>query len=147
MLEHSFLMIFPEMRDQLGVAVRAEPMSPGFEPGFDLGVVEEFTIVNDDDGAVLVADRLPSVLQADDAEAPIRQPDAGLFEIAVFIGSAVNDGVRHALQDAGWNGTTVGKIDEACDTTHAMHSKNEARGPGLRQRATMLCRRNTAQTW
>ena len=67
-----------------------------FELGLHFGIVEELAVEDDDDGAVLVGDRLLAVEEPDDAEPAIGEPDAGLFEIAVLIGPAMDDGVGHA---------------------------------------------------
>jgi hypothetical protein len=67
-LEHPFLAILPEMGDHLRVAVGAEAVAARLQLGLFLGVVEEFTVVDDVNGSVLISDRLPAVRQADDAE-------------------------------------------------------------------------------
>ena len=69
MLEHAVAVLFPQVRQQLRVAVRAEAVAAGFEVGTHLGVLEQFAVVHDCDGTVLVGDRLPAVCQADDAQA------------------------------------------------------------------------------
>ena len=68
----------------------------GLQLGPHLGVVEQLAVEDDGDGAVLVADRLPAVGQADDAQPAVGQRQAGLFEEAVLVGAAVDDGVGHA---------------------------------------------------
>ena len=89
------------MRDQLGVAVRAENVAFRFELGLHFRIVEEFAVEDGDDGAIFVVDRLFAVREPDDAEPAIGEPDAGFFEIAVLIRPAMGDGVGHAFEDAG----------------------------------------------
>ena len=72
-------MVFPQVRDQLGVAVRAEAVAAAFQAGRVFGVVEQLAVEDDGDGAVLVGDRLPAVGQADDAEPAGGEADAGLL--------------------------------------------------------------------
>src|SRR4051812_23746717 len=65
-LEHSFLILFPQMRDELGIAMGAELMSLGLEPGLHFGIVKEFTIEDGDDRTIFVKDRLFAVEKTDD---------------------------------------------------------------------------------
>ena len=44
MLEHLFLVIFPEMRNELGIAMGAKAVPLRFELGFNFGIVEEFAV-------------------------------------------------------------------------------------------------------
>ena len=76
MLEHAFLMVFPEMRNQLGIAMRGEAVSASFEHLLGFGIIEEFAVEDDLDRAILIADRLLAVGQADDAEPAIGQAHA-----------------------------------------------------------------------
>src|SRR5258707_6202991 len=50
---------------------------------------------------VLVADGLPAVFQADDAQPAVGQGQPRLFEEAVFIRPAVDDGLGHGPDGAG----------------------------------------------
>jgi hypothetical protein len=97
-LEHPLLVVLPAVGDDFGVAVGGEAVAAALQFGLHLGVVEQLAVVDDGDGAVLVADRLPAVSQPDDAEAPRGEADARLFEIAVLVGPAVDDGVGHGAQ-------------------------------------------------
>ena len=97
-----------------------------FELGLHFGIVEELAVEDGDDGAVFVVDRLLAVREADDAEPAIGEPDAGLFEIAVLIGPAMDDGVGHARQGAGRNGAGAGEIDDACDAAHEGSTSRES---------------------
>ena len=94
-VEHPFLMVFPAVRDDFGVAVGGEAMAAAFQLGLHLGVVEQLAVEDDGDAAVLVEDGLPAVGQADDAEAARGERQAGPFEEAVLVRAAVDDGVGH----------------------------------------------------
>ena len=62
-----------EVRNDLGIAVRAEGVPTGLEGRPLFRVVEQFAVVDDTDAAVFVMDRLLTISQADDAQAPRRQ--------------------------------------------------------------------------
>ena len=77
LFEHPLLVVFPEVRDHFRVAVGAKLMAPAFKLGTPLGVVEQFAVEDDGNAAILIADRLPAVGQADDAEAARGQGKPG----------------------------------------------------------------------
>ena len=56
------------VREHLGVAMRAEPVTGAFELVLELAVVVDLAVLDDDDGAVLVRDRLVAAGQVDDRE-------------------------------------------------------------------------------
>lgn len=59
-------MVFPEVRNQLGVAMRGEAMAPALQKLPHLRIIEKLAVENRDDGAVLVPDRLLPVGQTDE---------------------------------------------------------------------------------
>ena len=120
MFEHAFLMIFPEMRNQLGVAVGGEAMAPAFEHLLGFGIIEELAVEDDGDGAILVADRLLAVGEADDAEPAIGQAEARLVEVAVIVRAAMDDGVGHAFEKSGRHPASTRQIDRPGNATHAI---------------------------
>src|SRR5262245_47140900 len=106
------------MRDQLGVAMRAELMPLDAELSLDVRVIEQLAVENDRYGAVFGENWLPAVSQADDAEPAIRHADAGAEEVAVLIGPAVDHRVRHAVNDVRIDGRRLGKIQDSRDAAH-----------------------------
>ena len=90
MLEHLLAVVFPQVRNQFGVGVRAEDVALRFERGSLFRVVEEFAVEDGPDGAVFVRDRLLAVGEADDREPAIGEVQSGAFEVAVFIRAAVD---------------------------------------------------------
>jgi hypothetical protein len=119
MLEHLHVMLFPEVRHQLGVAVRGEAMPASFERAPRFRIIEQLAVEDDDDGAVLVGDGLVAVGEADDAETTVGQGHAVALEIALVIGSAMHDGIGHAPDGSGWNDPAAAQIDDAGDPAHA----------------------------
>ena len=67
LVPHPLAIIFPKMRDDLGIAVgdEAVPALLQFLPA--LNVIEQLAIKNDRNTAVFVSDRLLAVSQADNA--------------------------------------------------------------------------------
>ena len=111
-------MIFPEVRDDFGIAVRGEMMSAAFQLGALLDVVEQFAVVDDKDAAVFVADGLPAVRQADDAQPARGQAQTGHFKKAIFIGTAVNERRRHCLEHSCRQRPPATQINDPCDPAH-----------------------------
>ena len=61
-------MLFPQVRDDLGVAVRDEAVSARFELRAPFDVVEQLAVEDDEDAPVLVGHWLLAVREADDAQ-------------------------------------------------------------------------------
>ena len=86
------------------------------------GIVEQFAVEDDGDGAVLVVDRLPAVRQADDAEPAIGEADAVVLEEAVLIGAAMEMAAAIAASTPG-HGSTAGKIHHPGYSTHGVNPR------------------------
>src|SRR3989442_5700247 len=127
MLEHPLVVLFPEVRHELGVAARGEEMAPGFERPSRLGVVEQLAVEDGHDAAVLVGDRLMTVGEVDDAEPAIRQGHAITLEVAFVVGSAMHDGIRHAVHAAGRDRLAVTQIHDPGDPAHAVDATLQLR--------------------
>src|SRR5205807_2311003 len=102
MVEHALAVFLPQVREKLRVAMGLETMPLLFQGSFLLGVIEQFAVENDRDGAVLVPDRLPAIIEPDDAESPGRHREAGVLEITVLVRATVPDGVGHGNQNGFW---------------------------------------------
>ena len=97
-LEELLAILFIEMDDDLAVAMGPEDMTLGFKLRPPLREIEQLAITDDDDTFVLVEDRLMPVAQADNAEAPIGDPDARGDEEAVIIRPTMMKRIRHTLE-------------------------------------------------
>src|SRR5262249_24769526 len=114
------VVVLPQVRDDLGVGVGDKPMSAAGKLGPALGVVEQLAVEDHLDGAVLVADRLATVEQPDNAESPGGEAQTGALQATVLVGPTVDDRVGHCVQDAGRHGSSLArKIDYPRDPTHA----------------------------
>jgi hypothetical protein len=60
-------MIFPQMRDDFGIAVGDEPVSSLFQLFSPLDVIEQFAVEDYEGAAVFVGDGLLAVGEADNA--------------------------------------------------------------------------------
>src|SRR5262245_35115252 len=85
-----------------------------------LGKVEKLAVEDNAHFAGFVAERLPPIAQADNAQTPRRQPDARPHEIAVFVGAAMDQRARHRTQGAHGDWTFAGEIDHARDAAHGL---------------------------
>lgn len=98
-VEHSFLMIFVQVWNQLGIAVGGKAMPFRFKLLLDFGIVKEFTIKNSGDGPVFIEDGLLAICQANDAQSAVGEGKAWNLQIAILIGAAMKYGLRHVSND------------------------------------------------
>ena len=106
--------------DDLGVAVGLEDMALGLQFGTQIHEVVNFAVEHADNGAVLVVHRLLARGQVNDAQAAEAQRNGRARVIAAdvvafHIGTAVDDAVRHFVQDGLALFTQTGKANK---TTH-----------------------------
>ena len=85
-----------EMNDQLGVAVSAEHMPLGLELRPPLGEIEELSVADDRDGAVLIENRLAAVVHAHDAQSAMRKSNSRRKQETAIIRTAMHQRGRHA---------------------------------------------------
>ena len=69
LLPRAFAMIFPEMRNDLGVAVSDEAMAFRCEFFAPLDVIEQLAVEDHEEAAVFVCHRLLAISQSDNAQA------------------------------------------------------------------------------
>jgi hypothetical protein len=106
------------MEDGLCVGVSGEPMTAGFEFGAQFHVIEDLTVEDDPEPAVLVADGLLPAAQVDDAEPGIPKAYA-LPEIdAELVGPPMPDHAQH-LAERGL--LRRGSLREVQNTNDAAH--------------------------
>ena len=105
------------VNQDLGVAVRAERVARTLQLGHELLVVVDLAVLHDDDGAVLVRDRLVAAGEIDDREPPCREPDGAVDERAAGIRAAMHERSTHRREPAGIGGSARG--GDSADPTHA----------------------------
>ncbi len=88
------------------------------QSGLLLGIIEQLAVEDDRDGAILVADGLPAVGQADDAQPAVGEADAGVLKVAVLIRAAVHDGIGHRDEGSPRKEPVPSQIDRAGDSAH-----------------------------
>ena len=88
-----------EMDEHLGVGVRAEGVPGALELVAQLGVVVDLAVLDDDDAAVLVRDRLVAAGEVDDREAPRAERDLAVDVLAGAVGAAVDE-LRRSSREA-----------------------------------------------
>jgi len=86
------------MDNGLGVAPSAIAVTPGLEIRPQILVVIDFTIEDDPNAFVFIADRLVTGLDIDDAEAAHRQSNVLLDKKTVIVWPAVDDLLVHRDQ-------------------------------------------------
>ncbi len=117
--EQRLAMLLIEMDDELGIGVRAEDMAARLELGAPLGKVEELAVADHRNAAVLVEQRLPPVLDADDREPPMGECHAGREQEARIVRAAMEQCRRHALHLRAVGLAPSLEVDHACQAAHA----------------------------
>jgi hypothetical protein len=100
MFEHAFLIFFPEVWDDFGVAVCHQAMPARFELCPLLRVIEKLTVKNDRYAPVFVGDRLLAISQADNTEPSRPQDHAWALKVTLLVRAAMNYRLRHPLDNA-----------------------------------------------
>ena len=106
--------------DDLGVAVGLEDVPLGLQLGAQVHEVVNFTVEHADDSAILIVHGLLACGQVDDAQTAEAQRNGrarvvAADMVAFHIGAAVDDAVRHSVQDGLALFTQTGKANK---TTH-----------------------------
>ena len=123
-LRESRPVLLVEMDEHLGVAVGAEAVALRLQLGAELPVVVELAVLDDDDAAVLVRDRLVAGLEVDDRQPAGGETDGAVDVDAARVGPAVDERRAHRLEPAPVR--PRGRHDSA-DPTHAAESRCRAR--------------------
>ena len=131
------------MQDGFGIAAGAVSMAGLFEGGTQIGVVEDFAVISDPEGAILVGHGLLASGDIDDAEAAMAQRGEGIAVVAGGVGAAMADAIRHAgehrVRRAGG-----GASYESCDAAHMRsqvpYLNSHIRRPGRALHAGAGCR-------
>src|SRR6185437_1923357 len=125
-----FLIVLPAVRDQFRVAVGGEAMAASFQFGTHFGVVEQFAIEDDGDGAILIMNGLAAVGQPDNAETARGKRQSRPFEEAIFIRSAMIQSLRHRLDCATRRCSPLARqINDPRNTAHPIALKSEIQNP------------------
>ena len=107
-----------EVDEHLGVGVRgAEAVAGRLELRAQLGVVVDLAVLDDDDAAVLVGDRLVAALEVDDRQPPRGQPGLAEHHLAAGVGPAVVQRGAHGGEHVAVRRSAAGAHD-AADAAH-----------------------------
>jgi hypothetical protein len=104
------------VEDGLGVGAGGVAVPGLFEEGAEAGVIEDFSVEDDEVGPIFIGHGLMATSDIDNGKAAETKGGPGVAIVTGIIGSAVADGVRHTLDDRGG----VGRLNsyESCDSTH-----------------------------
>ena len=116
--KHGVAVLFVQMHEDFGVALRAKNMACGEEVAAEFEVVVDFAVEDDADGFVLVPDGLPAAFEINDAEPPHAEREAGHGVQARAVRPAVGDEVEHPLQMRARIRGGRRRVDKAGDATH-----------------------------
>ena len=83
-------------------------------------MVVDFTVENDPDRTVFIADGLMSGGEVNNAEAAHSQADPALRVKAIVVWTAMSHDVTHASQDAGIDVRILPELKYSCNSTHTV---------------------------
>ena len=93
-------------------------MSLGQETLPQFLIVVDFAIEDNPDGAIFIRDRLMATFEVDDGESTKTQPYRAREVVALIIGTAMMNRVRHGLHKQGDTLVSGSNIQFSADTTH-----------------------------
>jgi hypothetical protein len=105
-------------------------------------VIVNFSVENDPDGTVFVADGLMASGKIDDAEAAHAEPNPALGEEAIVVGTAMGHHVAHTSQNARIDSCVCTEFKYSSNSTHFVFLPQLTSIPMWRLRARNLEIRN-----
>src|SRR4051794_22314845 len=106
------------MRNDLGIAVGNEAMSPRAQLVPALDVIKQLAVENNSDVAIFVKDRLLAIGQTDNAQPARSQTEPRPNKKAFLVRAAMEQRAGHSLHAPLRNGTLSYQIDHARDAAH-----------------------------
>jgi hypothetical protein len=110
-------MLLIEMQDDFDVRRRLKAVSPANQFLSKRWTVVDFSIAHQLQGVRLVAHRLPTALDVDDAQAPLTDRDAITVVKTVVIGTAMGEYAGHP-----GNGLSMTEPHDSCYSAHKKRS-------------------------
>jgi hypothetical protein len=91
---------------------------PGEQVPAQRGIVVDFPVQQDPDGAVFIGNRLPATADVNDAEAAVSQPHAGTHENAFIVRPAMAQGLVHPMHGLARDFGSLLVLEEPTDAAH-----------------------------
>src|SRR6185312_2902903 len=98
MLDAGGAVLFVQMQDGFGVAVRLVNVAACFKLLAEISVVVDFAVVGNVQSVVFVSHRLMTALDVYDAEATVTETDWAIDEHAFIVRTTMRDDVTHSCQ-------------------------------------------------
>ena len=108
----------PRVDDDLGVALGAEHVPEGQQLGYELLIVVNLAVEDDNDAAVFVVERLLSGRHVDDRQPAMAQTDARLDVIATLVRAAMMLRFVHSREGFARDYPALAGIEDACYSAH-----------------------------
>src|SRR5262249_14148231 len=118
LFQHAFAEVLVQVRDDLGIAMGSQDMAAACQASAGFRIVEQLAVEDNLNGLIFVADGLPAVMEADDAEPAGSETEAGTFEIAILIRPAMNQSIGHLAQPGRVHRLGRPQVHDARDTAH-----------------------------
>ena len=118
--EHFFLTLFPQVRNDFGVAVGDEAMPARLQFVSLFDVIEQFAVENDRYAPVFIGDRLLAIRQPDDTEPSRGQFHPASPEISLLVRAAMHQSFSHLFDDSLGHRPLPQQINDACNAAHSV---------------------------
>src|SRR5262249_28550193 len=113
-------LLFVQVQDRLRVRVRLEPVPAVDQEGAQAAVVVDLSVKDDRAGAVLIKDRLMAAGHVDDAQPPEAQTGIAVDVVPVVVRAAMDDRVRHLLEQMKRHRLTGAEVINATNPAHTL---------------------------
>src|SRR5437867_610734 len=122
MLQAVAAVLFIQMNNRFSIALGAITVAPRLELRAQFAVIVDFAVIDDPQALVLVADRLVTSADIDNAEAPHGQSNVAFDKEAVVVRPSVHDLRIHLRQRVALNAPFLSGIHNSADSTHISRS-------------------------
>src|SRR5690242_2718184 len=132
-------MLLIQVDDYLGVRVRVEVVTAGFEFRAQFGEVIDFAVEDHPNIAILVVNRLMPRRQVNDAQTPHSQPRTSVHVDSFIVRTSVHDGLAHLMDVRRFGRVRGFNADKACYATHdSCHSRVTSTNPSKKYKVRKL---------
>ena len=124
-VDGGFAVFFVEVHERLGIARGPQLVALLLQLRAQVAVVVDLAVEDGDDRAVLVEDRLVAAGEIDDAQTARAERDAVVREVALAVGPAMDDPIRHPADES----LVALRANVSDDATHELFTRSRQGRP------------------
>jgi hypothetical protein len=119
--------IFVEVNDDLGITAGAKMVPTLFKLSAELAKVVDLSVEYDPHAPILIEDGLVPAGEINDAKPAHAKAGAISYVYSFLVGSAVNEGLAHPVDDGMIDSGIVTSADNSCNSAHVVLSEEPIR--------------------